>query len=386
MTQKILGLFCFLLAWPAVSAPIMPPPPTVAAEAWILVDATTGYVIAEQNADDRMAPASLTKLMTSYVLSYELAQGRVKLDDQVLISENAWAQNPLFAGSSLMWIEAGKTVSVEDLHRGIVISSGNDATVAIAEHLGGGETAFADMMNGHAKALGMRNSHFANSHGLPNSEHYTTARDLALLADALITDFPDEYGLYKEREFTYNNIRQYNRNSLLAEDSTVDGLKTGHTEEAGYCLVASAKRQGMRLISVVLGADSRRSRADQTRKLLNYGFRNYETQAVYPAGQELTTSRVWQGQQEALRLGVARDIYLTLPRGARDQLAAVMELDEVIIAPVAAGDSYGQLRVSLDGKVLLEEPLVAMEAVAQAGFWSRLWDRIELFFTRLFGG
>jgi len=279
MTRKILGLFCFLLAWPAASAPIMPPPPEVAAEAWILIDATTGYVIAEQNADDRMAPASLTKLMTSYVLSYELAQGRVKLDDQVLVSENAWAQNPLFVGSSLMWIEAGKTVSVEDLHRGIVISSGNDATVAIAEHLGGGEAAFADMMNGHAKALGMQNSHFANSHGLPNPEHYTTARDLALLADALITDFPDEYGLYKEREFTYNNIRQYNRNTLLAEDATVDGLKTGHTEEAGYCLVASAKRQGMRLISVVMGADSRRSRADQTRKPPNYGFRNYEPHA-----------------------------------------------------------------------------------------------------------
>jgi D-alanyl-D-alanine carboxypeptidase (penicillin-binding protein 5/6) len=324
--------------------------------------------------------------MTSYVLSHELAQGRVSIDDMVMISENAWAQNPLFAGSSLMWLEAGKTVRLEDLHRGVVISSGNDATVAVAEHLAGSEDAFADMMNGHAAALGMDGSHYTNSHGLPDPEHYTSARDLALLSTALINNFPEEYGLYSEREFTYNNIRQYNRNTLLAEDPTVDGLKTGYTSEAGYCMVASAQRSGMRLVSVVLGADSERARKAESRKLLNYGFRNFKTQALYKAGQELATNRLWKGAEETLRLGVGRAIYLTLPSGSREQLEAVMEVDQTIIAPIEAGTSYGQLLISLDGETLLEEPLVALESVAEAGFWGRLWDSIVLFFSRLFGG
>jgi len=386
MTRLHLLLFAFILHWPLTAAAIMPPPPDVAAGAWILLDADTGYVITEHNADERMAPASLTKLMTSYVLSYELAQGRVHNEDQVVVSVNAWAQNPLFAGSSLMWIEPGKSVTVEDLHRGIVISSGNDASVAIAEHVAGSEDAFASMMNSHAAAIGMTGSHFVNSHGLPDPEHYTTARDLALLARALIDDFPEDYALYKERAYTYNGITTRNRNVLLDEDPSVDGLKTGHTEEAGYCLVASAERQGMRLVSVVLGTASERSRKAESRKLLNYGFRTYETLPLYQAGEELAQSRLWLGQKDTLALGVAREISLTIPRGSREDLKAVMEIDETILAPVADGDVHGQLLVSLDGEQLVAEPLVALESVEEAGFFARLWDHIVMFFTGIFGG
>jgi len=386
MTRLHLLLFAFILHWPLTAAAIMPPPPDVAAGAWILLDADTGYVITEHNADERMAPASLTKLMTSYVLSYELAQGRVHNEDQVVVSVNAWAQNPLFAGSSLMWIEPGKSVTVEDLHRGIVISSGNDASVAIAEHVAGSEDAFASMMNSHAAAIGMTGSHFVNSHGLPDPEHYTTARDLALLARALIDDFPEDYALYKERAYTYNGITTRNRNVLLDEDPSVDGLKTGHTEEAGYCLVASAERQGMRLVSVVLGTASERSRKAESRKLLNYGFRTYETLPLYQAGEELAQSRLWLGQQDTLALGVAREISLTIPRGSREDLKAVMEIDETILAPVADGDVHGQLLVSLDGEQLVAEPLVALESVEEAGFLARLWDHIVMFFTGILGG
>jgi D-alanyl-D-alanine carboxypeptidase (penicillin-binding protein 5/6) len=386
MTRTLIFALGFLLSWPLSAASILPPPPKVSAQAWILIDARTGFVITEYNADEHLPPASLTKLMTSYVLSHELAEGRVSIDDMVMISENAWAQNPLFAGSSLMWLEAGKTVRLEDLHRGVVISSGNDATVAVAEHLAGSEDAFADMMNGHGAALGMDSSHYVNSHGLPAPGQYTTARDLARLATALINNYPEEYALYREREFTYNNIRQYNRNTLLAEDPSVDGLKTGYTSEAGYCLVASAQRSGMRLVSVVLGTDSERARKAESRKLLNYGFRNFETQGLYKAGEELATSRLWKGAEETLRLGVGRAIYLTLPNGGRDQLEAVMEVDEIIIAPIEAGTSYGQLLISLDGEMLLEEPLVALESVPEAGFWGRLWDSIVMFFSQLFGG
>jgi D-alanyl-D-alanine carboxypeptidase (penicillin-binding protein 5/6) len=384
MTRILLLVLGFAIYLPIAGAAVLPPPPKVSASAWILLDANTGYVITEHNADQALPPASLTKLMTSYVLAYEMAQGRVSKDDAVQVSENAWAQNPLFAGSSLMWIEPNKPVTLEELHRGIVISSGNDATVAVAEHIAGSESAFAEMMNGHAVALGMNGSNYVNSHGLPDADHYTTARDLALLAGALIRDYPEDYALYKEREFTYNNIRQYNRNTLLAKDPSVDGLKTGHTQEAGYCLVASAERKGMRLISVVMGTESERAREAETRKLLNHGFRTYETLALYRSGEELSQSRLWMGQQDSLSLGVARAIDLTIPRGSREQLKAVMEIDEIIKAPVQAGDSYGQLVVEIDGNQLLNEPLVALESVEESGFFARLWDRIVLFFTQLF--
>jgi D-alanyl-D-alanine carboxypeptidase (penicillin-binding protein 5/6) len=350
------------------------------------MDAQSGRVLVEHNADERLPPASLTKLMTSYVLAHELAEGRVSESDEVLISESAWAQNPIFAGSSLMWIEVGKRVRLEDLHRGVVISSGNDASVAIAEHLAGSESAFADVMNGHAAALGMSGSNFVNSHGLPDPDHYVSSRDLALLANALISRFPEEYALYREREFTYNNIPQYNRNRLLMEDPSVDGLKTGHTEEAGYCLVASAKREGMRLISVVMGTDSTRARESESRKLLNYGFRFFKTHELYAAGEQTTSSRLWKGQREELALGVADQIYLTVPRGRNKDLVAVMEVDDPIVAPVREGDVFGQLRVSLDDEELVSVPLVALQSVEQSGFFSRLWDHIMMLLTQLFGG
>jgi D-alanyl-D-alanine carboxypeptidase (penicillin-binding protein 5/6) len=332
-----------------------------------------------------MPPASLTKMMTSYVLAVELAQGRVSEDDMVLISDNAWAQNPVFAGSSLMWIETGKKVRLSDLHRGIVISSGNDATVAVAEHLAGSESSFADVMNGHAAELGMYGTHYVNSHGLPDPNHYTTARDLAILAQAMINRYPEDYALYAEREFTYNGIRQYNRNLLLAEDPSVDGLKTGHTQEAGYCLVASAKREDMRLISVVMGTRSESVRKAESRKLLNYGFRFYATHRLYEAGQVMTDSRVWKGLQDQLELGIAEDIVLTIPRGRQKDVKAVMEVDDTIVAPVEKGASYGVLRVTLDDKELVRVDLVALDAVEQAGFFARLWDHIVMFFSQLIG-
>ncbi len=385
MIRSFVPLFvAFLFCVSAQAAPL-PPPPNVAAEAWILIDADTGRVLTEQNADQRLPPASLTKMMTSYVLSSELAAGRVSKDDMVQVSENAWAQNPVFAGSSLMWIEPGRPVSLMQLHRGVVVSSGNDATVAIAEHVAGSEDGFTAMMNAYAKELGMTGTHFVNSHGLPHPEHYTTARDLALLADGLISHYPEDYELYGEREFTYNGIRQYNRNTLLAEDPSVDGLKTGHTEEAGYCLVASALRDEMRLISVVLGTDSQRTRKTESRKLLNWGFRAFETLALYQPGDALATPRLWMGQADSLSLGVTDTVRLTIPRGSRDRLEAVMEIDQQIKAPIREGDSYGDLVIKLDGDVLYKTPLAALQSVPESGFFDRLWDAIKLFFMQLFG-
>ena len=262
---------------------LVPAPPSVAASAYFLMDANSGEVLIEHNADERIPPASLTKLMTSYVLSYELERGQVSNDDMVTISKNAWAQNPIFNGSSLMWIEVGKQVPLGELHKGVVISSGNDASVAVAEHIAGSEDAFASMMNQHAARLGMTNSHFVNSHGLPDPEHYMSARDLAILSKAIIA-YKNEYALYSEPDFVFNNIRQSNRNGLLWSDPTVDGLKTGHTTTAGYCLVTSAKREGMRLISVVMGTSSTPARERETQKLLSYGFRYFETHQLYAGG------------------------------------------------------------------------------------------------------
>jgi D-alanyl-D-alanine carboxypeptidase (penicillin-binding protein 5/6) len=364
--------------------PIIPAPPAVNAKSYLLIDAQSGEVLVEKNADEQLPPASLTKLMTSYVLSYELEQGNVSNDDQVIISKQAWAQNPVFAGSSLMWIEVGKQVRLGDLHRGIVISSGNDASVAVAEHLAGSESAFADIMNQHAQILSMNNSHFVNAHGLPHPEHYTTARDLALLAKAILK-YPDEYALYSEPDFTYNNIRTTNRNRLLFKDDTVDGLKTGHTQEAGYCLVASAKKKDMRLISVVMGTKSESAREIESQKLLSYGFRYFETHEFYGDGEQLTEARVWAGAEDQALLGVERDIFLTIPRGQQNNLKAVMNIDEIIKAPVTAGKVYGELVMSLNGEELLREPMVALQSVEEGGLFKRLWDGIILFFKQLIG-
>ncbi|MEH6549496.1 MAG: serine hydrolase [Pseudomonadales bacterium] len=364
---------------------IIPAPPSLAASGYILLDAASGRVLVEHNADEQLPPASLTKMMTSYVLSHELAAGRVANSDVVTVSENSWAQNPVFEGSSLMWIEPGKPVLLEELHKGVVISSGNDASVAVAEHLAGSEDAFADLMNQHAELLGMQNTYYINSHGLPAEGHYTSARDLALLARATIENHPEDYALYAVKEFTYNQITQTNRNRLLWRDASVDGLKTGHTQEAGYCLVASAKKSNMRLISVVMGASSQSARERETQKLLAYGFRFFETYLPYAAGTELTTSKVWSGMTDELSLGVASDVLLTVPRGRHKDLEAVMNVDSEIQAPVILGAEYGELVVSLDGNEVMRQPLVALETIEQGSIFKRLWHMIILFVLSLVG-
>ena len=384
--MRLLFLICALLAASSSAAQgIVPAPPQLAAKGYLLVDAATGSVLVEHNADEQLPPASLTKLMTAYVLATEIGAGRIKREDPVVISENAWSQNPVFNGSSLMWIEPGKDVTIGQLERGVVISSGNDATVAIAEHIAGNEAAFADLMNQHAAELGLHSTYFVNSHGLPHPQHLTTARDLATLSNAIITRFPEHYRIYSEREFTYNDIRQYNRNALLGEDPSVDGLKTGYTREAGYGLVASAERNGMRLISVVMGTDSPNARKRETRSLLNYGFRFYETSVLVDGGEELEKPRVWKGESDYLPVGVADDQVMTLPRGKRREVIRELVLQDPIIAPLAVGDAVGELILSVDGENLDTVPLVALEPLESAGFFARLWDTLLMWLARLFG-
>jgi D-alanyl-D-alanine carboxypeptidase (penicillin-binding protein 5/6) len=384
-TKALTALVLLFTSLLVVAQPsLIPAAPKLSAQSWILLDADSGEVITSHNADQRQPPASLTKLMTSYVVSYWLENGQIQNDDLVTISKNAWAQNPIFKGSSLMWIEVGKQVTLGDLHLGIVVSSGNDASVAVAEYIAGSEPAFAEVMNQHAAQLGMKNSHFMNSHGLPNDKHYSSARDMALLAKGVLV-YPQEYALYSEKEFSYNGIRQPNRNRLLWSDPTVDGLKTGHTEAAGYCLVSSAKREGMRLISVVMGASSESARERETQRLLAYGFRFFETHHLYTAGSELSKARVWQGAADEVALGVKENVYLTIPRGKHDQLQATLSVDEVLTAPISSGGEYGDLVVSLDGEEVVRVPLVALQSVDQGGLFKRLWDAIVLFVLNLIG-
>jgi serine-type D-Ala-D-Ala carboxypeptidase (penicillin-binding protein 5/6) len=364
---------------------LIPAPPEIAAKAHFLIDAKSGKIIAENNADEPLPPASLTKMMTSYIMSYEIARGNVKPTDKVKISKNAWAQNPVFQGSSLMWIEVGTEVSIEDLHRGVIISSGNDATVAIAEHLAGSEAAFADVMNQHAQMMGMTNTYFLNSHGLPAEGHQSTARDLSTLAKHIINDFPEDYKLYGERSFTFNGIRTPNRNSLLGGQLGVDGLKTGYTSISGYCLVTSAEKNGMRLISVVLGTESPRARQVESSKLLNYGFRFFETPQLYKAGEQLTEARLWGAARNSIRVGIADDVFVTIPRGARADLQANMTIDKVIKGAVSEGQTLGELVVNLGDDKVVTLPVVALESVEEAGFFGRLFDAIKLFFMQLFG-
>lgn len=373
-----------LLCTGAQAATIVPSPPQLSAKAYLLIDATSGEVLAEHNADMPLPPASLTKMMTSYLLAKEISEGRISESDTVTISENAWSQNPLFKGSSLMWIEPGTEVSIADLQRGVIISSGNDATVAVAEHIAGSEAVFAQMMNANAEKLGMVDTYYVNSHGLPDPNHVTTARDLAILAKAMITEHPEQYAIYKEREFTYNNIRQYNRNTLLSEDASVDGLKTGHTEEAGYCLVASAERRGMRLISVVLGTDSKSRRKNETRSLLNYGFRFFETSTVFAAMTELEKPRIWKGAEDYVSVGIEHETILTLPRGKSKHVDTSVELNEELVAPLVKGERVGTVRLSLDGETVFKGPVVALVPVERGGFFARLWDSVLMWIAGLF--
>ena len=379
--RRLLAILLLTLSALA-NASLVPSPPTINADSYLVIDFDTGAVLVEHNADLQLPPASLTKLMTAYILAEEVELGRLSLSDSVRVSRNAWSQNPVFNGSSLMWIEPGKPVTVAELERGIVISSGNDATVAIAEHIAGSEVAFVDLMNQYAQKMGLTGTHFENSHGLPHPDHLATARDLAATAVAAIRDHPERYAVYKEQSYTYNDITQYNRNHLLREDDSVDGLKTGYTSVAGYGLVASAKRDGMRLISVVMGSSSPSSRKAETRSLLNYGFRFFETQRSLNAGDVLSDARVWKGRSQQVSLGVLEDVVLTLPRSTANLTTEII-VDDPLIAPLAVGDVVGRVMLSRAGELVTEVPLQTLEAVESAGFFARLWDSIVLWFQQL---
>lgn len=363
---------------------IIPKPPQLAAKAYVLMDAETGHILIEHNADEQLPPASLTKIMTTYIVSEEVMRGNLSESDKVYITDDAWRRGGTSSGSSTMFLKPRSEVEVIDLLRGVIIQSGNDASIALAEHIAGSELAFADVMNQTATLLGMQNSHFVNATGWPADGHLSTARDLALLAQATIYDHPDHYSIYAEKDFTYNGIKQDNRNTLLFRDSSVDGLKTGHTNAAGYCLVATAKKDGMRLISVVMGTRSEESRAVESQKLLSYGFRYYTTHTALKANQALVERKIWQGLTEKIALGVQEDLVLTVPRGSEDKLELTTSLVKTLKAPFAAGDPIGKFSIAFDGDVLHEGDLVALHDVQQAGFLARLWDSLMLFIQGLF--
>jgi D-alanyl-D-alanine carboxypeptidase (penicillin-binding protein 5/6) len=373
-------LLILLPAMPvAAQAVLIPSSPQIAASSYILMDPLSGRIIMEENSHERLPPASLTKMMTAYIVERELDEGRISLSDMVPISVNAWRTE-----GSRTFVKEGTEVSVENLLKGVIIQSGNDASVALAEYIAGSEGAFVDIMNQQAQILGLNESSFANATGLPAPDHFSTAYDLALLAKAIINDYPENYPLYAQKHFTYNNIRQPNRNSLLWRDDSVDGLKTGHTEEAGYCLVASAKRNDTRLIAVVMGTDSTSSRAQEVQKMLNYGFRYYQSERLFRTGQELLEARVWGGASDSLSVGLTEDVYVTIPRGSRDSLESTVELDSVIKAPISMGDELGRVTVKLGDDVVVDQPVLALSDIPEGGFFKRIWDAIKLFFVQLF--
>ncbi len=385
----ILRLFALLLLFfgiplsTAAQPLLIPAPPVLGAKSYLLMDAESGHILVEQNADLRLPPASLTKIMTSYVLSSQLHSGVVREEDRVSVSEQAWAQHPALKGTSLMFIAPGRSVALQDLHRGIVVSSGNDASIAIAEYLASSTEGFAELMNRHARQLGMVNTHFVNAHGLPVEEHYTAARDMAVLARALIRDYPDQYALYAEKEFTYGGITQKNRNRLLWDMSSSDGIKTGYTEDAGYCLVASARQGNMRFISVIMGATDDWARFRDSRRLLEYGFRYYETAVVYRAGEPVAKVRAWGSREEQIPLAVQRDVVLTLPRGERQSLQPQLKISARLEAPVPAGTPAGRLVLHLHGREVWSGPLVTGAATSPAAWHIRLWDKLHLAFLNL---
>lgn len=356
----------------AADVPI-PAPPQIGADSFQLIDFSSGRIIAEARADERVEPASLTKLMTAYATFHALRQGQITLQDQAHVSEKAWRTD-----GSRMFIEVNTRVSVEDLLRGMIIQSGNDASVALAEHVAGSEEVFLGLMNRYAELLGMTGSSFMNTTGLPAEGHYVTARDVAILARAIISEFPEYYRWYSEREFTYNGIRQFNRNSLLWRDDSIDGVKTGYTDAAGYCLVASAERSGMRLISVVTGMASPEAREDASQALLDYGFRFYETHKLYSGGEEITTARVWKGTPPEASLGLTEDLYVTVPRGQYDALEAIMDLRSELMAPLSAGAQVGSVRITLDDVEISNMPLMALHEVPEASLWTRIKDEVTL--------
>jgi D-alanyl-D-alanine carboxypeptidase (penicillin-binding protein 5/6) len=366
---------CFVYSGLQAAPLPIPKPPATGAKAYILQDFDSKRIVAEKDSDKSVEPASITKLMTAYTVFTELKNGNIALQDKVTISEKAW-RTP----GSRMFVEVGKQVSVEDLLKGMIIQSGNDATVALAEHLAGSEDTFAALMNRHAEEIGLTGSHFMNSTGLPDAEHYMTAHDIALLAGRLIREFPEYYKWYSQKKFTFNDITQYNRNKLLWRDASVDGVKTGHTDSAGYCLVTSAKQENMRLISVVLGTASENARADASQALLNYGFRFFETHKLYDGGNQLTTSRIWKGDTDTVSLGIDKPLYATIPRGQYNSLDASMTIDNQIIAPVEEGKPLGMVHVKLGDTIVAEQELVALQAVNEGPLWRRIVDEALLYF------
>ncbi|MBL4711398.1 MAG: D-alanyl-D-alanine carboxypeptidase, partial [Gammaproteobacteria bacterium] len=346
-------------------------PPNVAAKNYLLIDFASGSVLAEKNADVQIEPASITKMMTAYVIYKELDEDRLSMNDIVDISEKAWRM-----GGSRMYLEVNTRVSVHDLLKGLIVQSGNDASVALAEHVAGTEEAFVQLMNQYAAELGMNNTNFMNSTGWPDKQHLTTARDIAQLAAAIIREFPEHYSWYAEKEYTYNNIKQYNRNKLLWRDNTVDGIKTGHTDSAGFCLVSSAMRADMRVISVVLGTNSKKARASVSQAVLNYGFRFFESHTLYDAGEVMSRPRIWKGEFETLTVGLSEDLAISIPRGSYDELDATMDIDKNIEAPVSKGQQVGMVKISLNDEVLVSVPLVALETVAKGSLFQIAKDYV----------
>jgi len=377
MKARFFALFTLFFAVNSFAAEPrpLPAPPVIGATSFFVVDARTGHQIAALEPDSAVAPASLTKLMTAYVVFKSLHEGQIQLGEEVTVSEKAWR-----AEGSRMFIEVGKRVAIRDLLLGMIVQSGNDASIALAEHVAGSESVFAEMMNQYASALGMLSSNFVNVTGLPDDNHYSTARDLSTLARAIISEFPEYYKWYSVKEFTFNDIKQPNRNNLLWRDDSVDGMKTGHTDAAGYCLVSSAQRDGMRVISVVLGTSSSKARIDGSQALLNYAFRFFETRLLFKAGEVIANARIWKSANEFSTLGVLEDLYVTVQRGAYDSLESVHNIPAILEAPVAMGQPLGEMTISLSGNVLVNQPLRALADNPSGSFWQRTVDSVSLWF------
>jgi D-alanyl-D-alanine carboxypeptidase (penicillin-binding protein 5/6) len=382
MTQKSALAALLLLPSLSYAATVLPSPPELNNKSYVLMDYETGQILAAKNENEKLAPASMTKMMTSYIIEQKLLKGELTDNEQVRMNESAWCRGT--SAESCMYVPLNGTATVLEMLRGIIIQSGNDASKAMAEHIAGNEGTFAHMMNQEAKRIGMVNTHFINSTGMPAEGHYSTAKDMAVLAQHIIKDSSKYYPIYSEKEFTFNGIKQGNRNALLYTDPSVDGLKTGHTDEAGYCLTTSSKRGPMRLISVIFGTPSMNERAGQTRTLLTWGFANFETANVQPANQVLAKAKVWFGKEDNVQIGLAENFNVTMPKGQADKIKTQLVVQPKLNAPLAKGQVVGKLVASLDGKVIAEKPLVALKPVEEASFFARLIDHIKMFFSNLF--
>ena len=382
MTQKSALAALLLLPSFSYAATVLSAPPELNNKSYVLMDYETGQILAAKNENEKLAPASMTKMMTSYIIEQKLLKGELTEDEQVRMNESAWCRGS--STESCMYVPLNGTATVLEMLRGIIIQSGNDASKAMAEHIAGNEGTFAHMMNQEAKRVGMVNTHFINSTGMPAEGHYSTAKDMAVLAQHIIKDSSKYYPIYSEKEFTFNGIKQGNRNALIYTDPSVDGLKTGHTEEAGYCLTTSSKRGPMRLISVIFGTPSMNERASQTRTLLAWGFANFETANVQPANQVLAKAKVWFGKEDDVQIGLAENFNVTMPKGQADKIKTQLVVQPKLNAPLAKGQVVGKLVASLDGKVIAEKPLVALKPVEEAGFFARMIDHIKMFFSNLF--